>query len=153
MSVYLARASDAEEDVQTCYTHFALAVSNHEDPTLYITSHAYHNFTKTKADFGFTYLDTKKRLIARQSIVLETRLQVSVFLRVFTRAHDCGNTNSEENSSLLPKSDAQKQPVSVKDASAFVAENMPDPVRDLQSSTLRVKKWSEGSEELKGEEF
>ncbi|KAJ8085286.1 hypothetical protein PM082_004081 [Marasmius tenuissimus] len=156
MSVYLARIPSTEtetDEMPDSYAHYALAVSNCEDPTLFITSHAYHRFTRSDIDFGFTYFDSKKRLLASRSIVLETRFQVSVYLRAFTKAWQESNSSSE-NTRPLRSGDVQKSPASVRDASTFVAESLSDPIQDLQSSTLRIDSWRKVSGAiLRGEEL
>ncbi|KAL0056698.1 ubiquitin-specific protease ubp15, partial [Marasmius tenuissimus] len=168
MSIYLAR--DTPESTSgkqaSSDSHFALVVSLHDDPEVYITTHGYHKFTKDDSDYGFTYFDAKKRLLAHHAVVSETPLEVSVFLRVFKES-ELPHEVRKKKKSVVPSDDPPVKRLSVKDgkwrffppvfclvnvyasnlAAAFVAAKLNVPHRDFQSYTLRIEKWSEVKED------
>ncbi|KAJ8085276.1 hypothetical protein PM082_004071 [Marasmius tenuissimus] len=154
MSIYLARdLPEVKAGDQTSDSHFALVVSLHDEPEVYITTHGYHRFTEDDPNSGFTYFDAKKRLLQRQAVVSETPLQVSVFLRVFAETEAKSLVPKKKKSRVsgdvkpLSHPPAKRLP-SVKDTTAFLERHMEDPYLDSKSSTLRIERWSEVSKDL-----
>ncbi|KAK1234724.1 ubiquitin-specific protease ubp15, partial [Marasmius sp. AFHP31] len=160
MSIYLARdPPEVKSGNQTSDSHFALVVSLHDDPEVYVTTHGYHKFTENDPDSGFTYFDAKKRLLDHQVVVSEAPLQVSVFLRVFEETETghlvpkkgkLGALSDDKPLSTRPV----EQLLSVKDTTAFLAKHMEDPYLDFKSSTLRIERWSKVSKDsIESESF
>jgi ubiquitin carboxyl-terminal hydrolase 7 len=88
VSVYLNYADDkhAKEGWHVC-AQFALAISNPNDPTVFIQSQASHRFNHEEQDWGFTRFVELKKLYqpadSRPKAVIENdEVEITAFVRV-----------------------------------------------------------------------
>ncbi|EJD38187.1 cysteine proteinase [Auricularia subglabra TFB-10046 SS5] len=86
VSIYLVCTSTGKDN-HPC-AQMAFAMSNPNDPTVYLTYNSYHRFTPHDDDWGFTYFCSSDRLRAESSsgrpipVLEDDHVLISVFMRV-----------------------------------------------------------------------
>ncbi|KZW03198.1 cysteine proteinase [Exidia glandulosa HHB12029] len=86
VSIYLVCTSTAKNEHPCC--QMAFAMSNPNDPTVYLTYNSYHRFTPHDDDWGFTYFCSSDRLRTESSsgrpipVLEDDHVVISVFVKV-----------------------------------------------------------------------
>ncbi|OMJ30209.1 Ubiquitin carboxyl-terminal hydrolase 21 [Smittium culicis] len=87
VSIYLeySDASTSEEDWHVC-SQFLLCVSNHDNPSVFISSNAFHRFNSDETDWGFTSFIDQRRLVSPNSsgipLLQNDKIRISAFVKV-----------------------------------------------------------------------
>ncbi|KAG8763667.1 hypothetical protein FRC11_014280 [Ceratobasidium sp. 423] len=87
VSIYLdyANPKNAPEGWHAC-AQFALVMSNPQDPTNFVCSHAHHRFIAEECDWGFTRFHDLRKLFmgfeGRRPIIENDEAEITVFVRV-----------------------------------------------------------------------